>query len=280
MKLAYFPGCAATGTGRELNSSTLAACQAYGIELAEIPNWVCCGASAAHMTHPNLARALPAVSLAKAATMDVEGVLTACAACYNRLRLVELECKESDAARQEIEALADVKLEAVPPVRHIIEVFDPAQVAAKRSRAMSSLRVACYYGCLLTRPKEVSLDPNTVNPRVLDDLIRACGAETVEWPFKTECCGASLVLPQPESVARLSGRLLDAAQACGAEAIVVACPLCHSNLDLMQPTARRALATASPLPILYLTELVALALGAPESKLDLGRHTVPVPSLA
>ncbi len=115
---------------------------------------------------------------------------------------------------------------------------------------------------------------------MLDDLVRACGAETVEWPFKTECCGASLVLPQPESVARLSGRLLDAAQACGAEAIVVACPLCHSNLDLMQPTARRALATASPLPILYLTELVALALGAPESKLDLGRHTVPVPSLA
>ena len=105
MKLAYFPGCAATGTGRELNSSTLAACQAYGVELAEIPNWVCCGASAAHMTHPNLARALPAVSLAKAAPMDVEGVLTACAACYNRLRLVELECKESDAARQEIEAL-------------------------------------------------------------------------------------------------------------------------------------------------------------------------------
>lgn len=280
MKLAYFPGCAATGTGRELNSSTLAACKAYGIDLQEIPGWVCCGASAAHMTHPNLARALPAVSLAKAAGMEVEGILTACAACYNRLRLVELEIKESEDARAEIEGLAEVTLTGVPPVRHLIEVFEPSEVAAKRCRALSGLRVACYYGCLLTRPKEVTLDPNTVNPTVLDDLVRACGVETVEWPFKTECCGASLVMPQPESVARLSGRLLDAAQACGAEAIVVACPLCHSNLDLKQPAATRRLAGASPVPILYLTELLALTLGVPESQLDLKRHTIPVPNLA
>lgn len=280
MKLAYFPGCAATGTGRELNSSTLAACKAYGIALAEIPGWVCCGASAAHMTHPNLARALPAVSLAKAARMDVEGILTACAACYNRLKLVELEIRESDAARGEIEALADVSLEGVPPVRHIIEFFDPAALADKRSKSLEGMKVACYYGCLLTRPAEVSLDTNTVNPTVLDELVRACGLETVDWPFKTECCGASMVLPQPESVARLSGRLLDAAQACGAQAIVVACPLCHSNLDLKQPAAQRASESPSELPILYLTEILALALGVPASELELGRHTIPVPSLA
>jgi heterodisulfide reductase subunit B len=146
------------------------------------------------------------------------------------------------------------------------------------SSPLQGLKVACYYGCLLTRPNEVSVDPDPVNPSVMDELVAACGLDPVDWPYKTECCGASMVLPRPESVSRLSGRLLDAATACGAGAIVVACPLCHSNLDLKQPTARRASTESRPVPVLYLTEVLALALGVPESKLDLGRHTVPVPS--
>jgi heterodisulfide reductase subunit B len=275
VRLAYFPGCAATGTGRELDSSTRAACAAFGLELVDIPGWVCCGASAAHMTSEKLALALPARSLAAARTLDVQAVVTACAACYNRLSLTEREMAESPARRAQLADLVEGDLEGEMPVRHVLQVFSPAQVAAQRKRELRPMKVACYYGCLLTRPKEISVDPDTVNPSCLDDLVRAAGLEPVEWPFRTECCGASLVMARPESVARLSTRLLDAAEGCGAEAIVVACPLCHANLDLKQPTFGRMTAV----PVLYLTEVLALALGVPESQLDLRRHTAPVPAL-
>jgi len=285
MRLAYFPGCAAVGTGRELNSSVSAACAAYGIELVDIPGWVCCGASAAHMTSAALARSLPAVSLGKARQLGADGLLTACAACYNRLKLAELEIRDNPRVRAECEEATRAKLDGELAIYHAVEVFDPARLGALLATPTSvaprlkGLKVACYYGCLLTRPKTVSVDPDPVNPSLMDDLVRACGLDTVDWPFKTECCGASMVLPRPESVSRLTGRLLDAAAACGAEAVVVACPLCHANLDLKQPTARRASANPVPIPVLYLTEVLALALGVPGSKLDLRRHTVPVPAL-
>jgi heterodisulfide reductase subunit B2 len=275
MRLAYFPGCAATGTGRELDSSTRAACAAYGLELVDIPGWVCCGASAAHMTGEKLALALPARSLAAARALGVEGVLTPCAACYNRLSLTERAMAESATKRSELATLVEADLDGDLPVYHVLQAFSPEQVAAKRKGTLAPLKVACYYGCLLTRPREISVDPDTVNPSCLDDLVRAAGLMPVEWPFRTECCGASLVMARPESVARLSTRLLDAAQKSGAEALVVACPLCHANLDLKQPTFGRA----GSLPVLYLTEVLALALGVPEARLELKRHTAPVPAL-
>ncbi len=275
MKLAYFPGCAATGTGRELDSSTRAACAAYGIELVEIPGWVCCGASAAHMTSEKLADALPARSLAAARGLGVEGVLTPCAACYSRLALTERAMAESPELRRELARIVEADLEGELPVYHVLQAFDPGQLAARRARVLQPLRVACYYGCLLTRPREVSVDPDPVNPSCMDDLVAAAGLTPVEWPFRTECCGASLVMARPESVARLSNRLLDAAEGCGAEALVVACPLCHANLDLKQVTYGRS----DPLPVLYLTEVLALALGVPEAELELRRHTAPVPTL-
>lgn len=279
MNLAYFPGCAATGTGRELNSSTLAAAAAYGATLVEIPAWVCCGASAAHMTSEKLARALPARSLAAVRRMDADGVVTACAACYNRLRIAEDEIEADARLRVECEKLVEGDLSGDLKVLHVLDLFTAGELEPKVSARLGGMRVACYYGCLLTRPASVSVDPNPVNPTVMDDLVGVCGLEPVEWPFKTECCGASMVLPHPESVARLSGRLLDAAQQAGARAVIVACPLCHSNLDLKQPAATRRVPDATAMPVLYVTEVIALALGVPPRKLDLARHTIPVPAL-
>lgn len=279
MKLAYFPGCAATGTGRELGSSTTAACAAYGIELVDIPRWVCCGASAAHMTSEKLAHALPALSLARASSLGVTGILTSCAACYNRLRLTADELARDESLRAECEKVTGEPLKRDLPVYHTLQILDPAAVRGKARGKLADMSVACYYGCLLTRPRSVSLDEDPVNPTVMDRLVEACGLRPVDWPFKTECCGASLVLPRPQSVARLSARLLAAAKDAGAEAIVVACPLCHSNLDLKQTAAAEAAGRELGVPVLYLTEVVALALGVPESRLDLRRHSVPVPQL-
>ncbi len=274
MSFAYFPGCAASGTGRELHASTAAACEAYGVELREIPGWVCCGASAAHMTDGRLARALPAKSLGIARTMGIEGVVTACAACYNRLKIVEAEIEGDEAIRRQCEEDAETDLSGSLEVLHALQLFDAAAVRAK-AEPLRETRVACYYGCLLTRPASVSLDPDTVNPTRMDALVAACGLEPVEWPYRTECCGASMVLPRPESVERLASRLLDAAEKCGADAVVVACPLCHSNLDLKQPALRRA----RPMPVYYITEVLAMALGAGLGRLELGRHTVAAPAL-
>ena len=282
MKYAYFPGCSLESTAWDFDRSTRAVCRALGIELEEISNWVCCGSTPAHSTNASLAVALPVLNLQKAQAMG-RPVLTACASCYARLRTANHLVHNEPEQRQRAQRVTGKPYGGEVEVLHVLDVlvnrFGLEGIRKKIERPLAGLRVACYYGCLLTRPPEVVAFDNAENPTCMDDLAAAIGAEPVVWPYKTECCGASLSITQSQVVGRLGRKLLMMARQAGAQCIVVACPLCQLNLDLRQSDAAKAGGDIPATPVLYVTQLLGLALGIPAKDLGLDALTVSADSL-
>lgn len=282
MKYAFFPGCSLESTAWDFNRSTQAVCRALDIELEEIPDWVCCGSTPAHASNASLAVALPVLNLQKAQAMR-QPVMTACASCYARLRTANHKVTHSPAERERAARVTGKPYDGSVPVHHVLDVlvkqFGAAQVEAKVQRPLRGLKVACYYGCLLTRPPEIVAFDNPENPSCMEALVRAMGAEPVEWPYRTECCGASLSMTQSSVVCRLGHRLVSMAREAGAECIAVACPLCQVNLDLRQADATRAHGALPATPALYITQLLGLALGLPSDALGLSALSVSADAL-
>jgi heterodisulfide reductase subunit B len=280
---AYYPGCSLHATAREFDESMRAVAARLGLTLREVEDWVCCGATPAHALDPESAEILGLWNLAHAAKGGKEPLLTGCASCFSRLRAVRTEVREHPQTVAGItDGLSRAGLNVDPDleVLHVAQVLmePPRQEALKAAirRPLAGLKVAAYYGCLLTRPRGEGIDDPEV-PTILEDLIRLLGAEPVDWPLRLDCCGASMALPRTDLVHELSGKILAMAHSRGAQVLMVACPLCHSNLDFQQAKALRAVGQEFKLPVLYLTQLVGLALGIPASELGLSRHFVPVP---
>ncbi len=269
MKYAFFPGCSLESTAWDFDRSTRAVFAALGIELEEIPGWVCCGSTPAHSTSGSLALALPVFNLQRAQAMGYP-VLAACASCYARLRSANYKVRHNPLERERAERLTDEPYDGSVEVHHVLDVLvnhlGLDAIRAAVVRPLAGLRIACYYGCLLMRPPEVVAFDNAEHPTSMDNLMAAIGAEPIEWPLKTECCGASLSMIQSGVVNRLSYRLVDMAREAGANCITVACPLCQVNLDLRQADARKAHGDLPKTPVLYITQLLGLALGiSPEA---------------
>jgi heterodisulfide reductase subunit B len=272
MKYAFFPGCSLESTGWDFDRSTRAICGALGIELVEISDWVCCGSTPAHTTNASLSVALPVMNLQKAQAMGLP-VLTACASCYARLRTANHVVRSDQAERSRVERITGKPYDGGVEVRHLLDVLvndlGLEAIRGKVVRPLKGMRVACYYGCLLTRPPEIVAFDDTEHPVCMDDLVAAIGAEPVDWPFKTECCGGALSITRSEIVNRLGFRLLTMARQAGAECLAVACPLCESNLDLRQADAAKAHGAIPDTPVLYITQLLGLALGLSEAEVGL-----------
>jgi heterodisulfide reductase subunit B len=278
MKYAYFPGCSLHSTAREYDLSTKEVAAALGIELAEIPDWICCGATPAHITMHLLSLALPVKNLLYAQKMGSYEVVTCCAACFSRLKIANKFMHDDPAHRKKVEQIVGEAYTGEVKVRHfldiLVNVYGLKNLKERLTRKLNGLKVACYYGCLLTRPKEVTELDDLEEPHLIDDLMQTIGAEPLPWPYKTECCGASFSLTKTDIVLKLSGDILQMATDEGAQAIVVACPLCQSNLDLRQPMINKKLKKKFNLPILYFTQLVGLALGITPEKLGFKKHIV------
>ncbi len=257
-EIAYYPGCALHASAREYDASTRGVAAALGVRLREIEAWRCCGATAAHQTSADLALELPLANLSLAARAGHTAVTAPCAACFSRLRHAQV-----DAPDRSPEGLR---------VQHILHTLLEGGLEGIRAQArnpLRGLRVACYYGCLLTRPPAVTGAARPENPMEMDRLISALGGVPVAWSHKTECCGAGHAVVRPDLVVELTGRILRDAQAAGAEALAVACPLCHNNLDARQEEAARA-AGLPPMPAFYFTQLMAIAFGLQEKAAGLG----------
>ena len=288
MKYAFFPGCSLESTAWDFDKSTRALCGALGIDLVDIPDWVCCGSTPAHSSNASLAVALPVINLQKAQAAGFSEVLTACASCYARLRTANYKVNNDPAERERAQRITEKPYDGSVKVRHILDVLvNDLGVREIRKRVQSplkGLRVASYYGCLLSRPPEVVAFDDSEHPTCMDDLVKAAGAQAVDWPFKTECCGASLSISKTGVVNRLGYRLLSMAHRAGADCIVVACPLCQLNLDFRQPEARKSgqgVATPCPtIPVLYITQLLGLALGLPPDALGLDALTISADAIA
>jgi heterodisulfide reductase subunit B len=272
VKYAFFPGCSLESTAWDFAASTREVCKALGIDLEDIPGWVCCGSTPAHSTNSSLAIGLPVFNLQQAQQMQ-RPVMTACASCYARLRTANHVVRNDAKERERAQRITDSSYDGSVDVFHVLDVLvnqlgvDAIRKAVKQN--LKGLRVASYYGCLLTRPPKVVAFDDPEHPTTMDNLVAALGADPVDWPYKTECCGASLSMTHSKTVSRLSHRLVDMANRAGAECIVVACPLCQVNLDMRQSDARKNHGALPETPVLYVTQLLGLALGIPAERLGI-----------
>ncbi len=272
------------GTAAEYAESLKAVARCLDQELREVPDWLCCGATSAHAVDPHAALCLAADTLAKARRAGLEQVLAPCAMCYQRLAVAHHEMVAKPALARELAAAlgepVDLGLEHVRPVNLLewLESLGEGKLTAAVRQRLGALKVACYYGCLLLRPPQVTGAREVEAPRSMERLLNLLGAKPVRWSMAMECCGASFALSRKEVVLRQGRRIYDAAQQAGAEVICLACPMCHSNLDLRQAEFAGG---ETPLPVVYLTQLLGVALGVPAGELGFAAHFVPVePALA
>ena len=243
-----------------------------------------CGATPAHVKSRLLSIALPIISCASAEKMGLD-ILTCCAACDNRLKTANHELSEDAALRAQVNELIEEEYRGTVKVYHLLEVLSEqvgtTEIAEQVVRPLSGLKVAPYYGCLIARLPEVLRVDAVENPTMLDRLFEAAGAEIIEWPYKTECCGASMTLASTQTVIRLSGEILRAAKHADCDCIVVVCPLCQANLDMFQGEASARLGEPLNVPVLYFTQLLGLAADVEPERLGLNRLIVnPAPVLA
>jgi heterodisulfide reductase subunit B len=280
MRIGYYPGCSLLGSSREFDESVRALAGAIGLELVEVPDWNCCGASSAHVLDHRLSLSLPAKILAQAEAAGLGEVLAPCAACYNRLTSARAALEADPAEAAAVAAIIEMPVTGRVKVVNVLEVLDRFQdVIKEKTVAPLGRKLACYYGCLLVRPPKVVAFDRAEDPQSMDRLARLCGAEPVDWNFKTECCGAAFSVTRTDLVARMSGRIVADAVKHGAEAIVVACPMCHSNLDMRRPEINAGLGADYQIPVLFITQALGLALGLAPAALGLQRHMVPALAL-
>lgn len=276
--IGYYPGCSLRGSAAEYDHSVRAIAQRLGVELQEVPQWVCCGATSAHAIDHTAALALAADTLAKAHAAGIQQVLAPCAMCYQRLASAHRELSDKpQLAAQLGQAMGEgdgqgmAKVEALS-LLNWLESVGPDAIKTQVTKPLSGLKVACYYGCLLVRPPKLTGVVNFEAPRQMEKVVEAIGAQPLRWTMATECCGASFSLSRKEAVLRLSRRIYDSAKKAGANVICLACPMCHNNLDMRQSEYAGAL---GDLPIVYLTQLMGLAFGLNEKQLGLDKHFVP-----
>ncbi len=234
MKYAYYPGCSLHSTANEYNETTEMVCKKLGITLEEIPNWVCCGASSGHSLSHLGGLALPAHTLVKAEEMGLD-ILAPCAACYARMITTAHEMKHNDEMKQKIDEVVGKPFNGTIGTKSILEVIESVgldQLTQAVQKPLAGLKVACYYGCLLVKPPKIVHSDDDENPMSMDRILRALGAETVEWPYKTECCGGSLLLSNTEIVYKLCRDIMQFAVDAGANCLAVARPKCQANLDM------------------------------------------------
>ncbi|MEG3070745.1 MAG: CoB--CoM heterodisulfide reductase iron-sulfur subunit B family protein [Candidatus Syntrophopropionicum ammoniitolerans] len=234
MRYAYFPGCSYHGTGKEYELSTHAVAKKLGMELVTIPDWSCCGATASHGKSHLLNIALPSRNLGIAEGMGIGEVTTGCAACYQQLANANKKMIENEDLRNKVNSITGKPYKGTLKVKSIVEaigIVDPETIKSQVVKPLTGLKVACYYGCLLVRPPEITGFDDPENPMFIDNIMKLAGAEVLDWAHKTECCGASLGVSNLDVAVRMIDRILAAAVESDADCIAVACPFCHLNLD-------------------------------------------------
>jgi heterodisulfide reductase subunit B len=280
MKVTYYPGCSLEGTARDYADSIHELCGLLGIELEEVPDWNCCGATAAHSIHHQASIELAGRNLRQAAQLDSRDLLVPCPLCFNRLKTAAKTLQGEERGHYRVEL--DSPIPSIWDAANFMasDAILP-EITAKIQIPLKDLKVVCYYGCMASRPPKMTDAADCENPQSMDRLVTTLGAEVLAWPYKTDCCGASLALSRPDMVHQLVGKLYDMAVRVGAQAIVVSCQMCQANLDLYQDKIEATWGKKFGLPILYFSELVGLACRLPGVKAGLARHFVdPLPLLS
>jgi heterodisulfide reductase subunit B len=273
-KVGYFPGCASEGSAREYDATARLAARALDIALVEPEGWTCCGSSPAHATDARQATAMPMRTIGTVERMGLSTLTSPCSSCFARLKHAEHVATHDVAAAAAAAAATGQEYHGSVRVQHLLDTFMERAgmdgIAERVERPLSGLKVACYYGCLITRPAKVTGAEHHEYPMKMDYLMRALGAEPVDWSAKTDCCGGSLGVVKSEVSVKMARRVLDDARASGADLVVTMCPMCHMNLDARQ----QRMGYAAPTPVVHATQLMVLAFSLGERAALLGKNVV------
>ncbi|MDD3908317.1 MAG: CoB--CoM heterodisulfide reductase iron-sulfur subunit B family protein [Bacteroidales bacterium] len=277
MKVGFYPGCSLEGSSKEYSKSLFAVSEKCGITLEEIKDWSCCGASAAHSLNHDLSVALPARTLALAEKQGLSEIVIPCAACYGRLAASQQAILNDKAVLEKTEKYIDMAFTGNVQLLTVFEFLQKYIFPVADQYIVDKLnqKTACYYGCLLARPKDLTKLERPENPMEMEKVMEKAGATPIDWAFKTECCGAGFSMSRTDLVAKLSGRILEDAAERGADSIIVACPMCHSNLDLRRPEIKKQLKKDINIPVLFITQALGLSMGISAKELGLDKHFVP-----
>ncbi|MFN4218127.1 MAG: CoB--CoM heterodisulfide reductase iron-sulfur subunit B family protein [Candidatus Bipolaricaulia bacterium] len=266
----FYPGCTLSSSAKPYSRSLSWVCQRLGIEMEELPGWTCCGATSAHALNRDLAYALPARNLAIAQELG-DDLIVACSACYSRLKIAQ-KALENSQTRERITGLLGRALDGRVQVKNILAVLSEQapRIKQEKTKALEGLKVACYYGCLATRIPRVEGFDDRENPTLMEQLVLAAGATALDWPAKTSCCGASFSVIDEAIALKMCANILEMARRCGADVITTSCPFCQYNLDWAQWT----LSHPKKIPVLFITQLVGVALGGDKKELMLTSHLI------
>jgi heterodisulfide reductase subunit B len=286
MKLAYYPGCTLKNHARNFEDSALCSLEALGVEVSEIDRWNCCGTVFSLATDDLIHHLAPIRNLIRVKEAGADGMMTLCAMCYNTIKRSNQRVQNSPedlAVINDFMYRENVKYEGDVKVYHLLEMLRDEmgleKVSAAVTRPLEGLKIASYYGCYLVRPADVGID-NMEDPTVMDDLMGSLGGSPTDFPLKTECCAAYQTVDNPGIVADRTNQIVTSARNRGAEVLVVSCPLCAFNLDHRQKATVEKYPDFRGLPVLYFTQLMAIALGCSEESLRLDLHYVdPKPLL-
>jgi succinate dehydrogenase / fumarate reductase, cytochrome b subunit len=279
VRLAYYPGCVAQASGKELDMATRWVCRSLGIELAEFPKFSCCGSGFSDEANEVLTVALNVrnLALAEAAGLDL---LTVCSTCTGMLSLANLRYQDPKVKERVDSALAPLGIHyrGTVKVKHLLRVLTEdvgvAQVRAKVVRPLQGLKVGAFYGCHLLRPADELNWESAEEPHAFEDLLSAVGATPVYYRGRVMCCGFPIQFVKPDTASRIAAHQIDDAKAHGADAMATPCPLCHISLDAYQNQAEKVAGHSLDMPVFHLPQVVGLALGASPEELGLGRHLV------
>jgi heterodisulfide reductase subunit B len=278
MKIPYYPGCTLKSTAKNFENTTLDVSEALDIELVELPRWNCCGTVYSLASDDLMHQLAPIRNLIRVQEMGFDKVTTLCSMCYNTLEQANQLVKNDPEKLEKMNSFMDLEedYKGTVNVIHYLTLlkevgFDNIPVTTP----LKGLTVVPYYGCLLLRPEEVSID-NPEAPTIMTELLTALGADVVDHPYKLECCGSYHTVDYKEIVCEKTYSILHSAWKRGAEAVVLSCPLCEFNLDFRQKDLEKELA---PMPIFYFSQLLALSMGL-DGNLGFDQHYVnPEPLL-
>jgi heterodisulfide reductase subunit B len=277
---AYFPGCSLEKMAHSYHLSAMETTRALGVELKELEDWNCCGATAYFHVDELLAYTLCARNIAMAEKEKLN-LVAPCSGCYKNMFFTRAHLKhDPDLAEHINAALAEDNLQfsGSATVQHLIEVFvndvGLEEIKAKVTRSLAGLRVAPYYGCQILRPRKG--DEDVEQPRFFEDLVAALGAVPVEYSLRLRCCGGALIITNREAALSMVRNLLESAVKARATVIVTACPLCQVNLECYQKQVNKEFGTEFNVPVMYFTQLIGLALGIPPKRLGIGSELVAV----
>jgi len=285
MQIAYYPGCTLKNKATNFEEATHLALNQFGVKLDELEHWNCCGTVFSFTTDNVIYHLAPIRNLIRSREKGAIKLLTLCSMCFNTLKRAHRLFLEEDDKREKINNIMDhekVKYDGKTEVVHLLEVlkhdigFDT--IKSKCKQRLKGMKFAAYYGCMLVRPEGVGID-DMEEPRIFEDLIDLTGAETVNFPHKTECCGSYQTVTWPDVVADRTHTIISSAHSLDADAVIVSCPLCAFNLDQRQKNTVEKYTHFEPVPVLYISELLCLALGINLKTQWKDLHYVPLDKL-